>query len=146
MFSIKPFVDRHASKIRGTLSYFDRVVITLILPDICHAEAMARHLGVRGIRLFDYPQFAQGFQEEIRARAKRLAQEAGPLIERETARLRVFGELSYDTVEEIAIIRDLYRHELRLHKNFFQPVMKLVDKERIGGSITRKYGTPTTPC
>ncbi len=58
---------------------------------------------------------------------------------------KVLGYLRYDTVEEIAIIRNLYRHELRLYKNFFQPVMKLVRKERIGGRIKRKYGTPMTP-
>ena len=58
---------------------------------------------------------------------------------------KVLGYLRYDTVEEIAIIRNLYRHELRLYKNFFQPVMKLVHKERIGGRIKRKYGTPMTP-
>jgi hypothetical protein len=36
-------------------------------------------------------------------------------------------------------------NELRLYKNFFQPVMKLVSKERIGGSIKRKYDVPETP-
>jgi hypothetical protein len=81
MTRMKTFVDRHASKIRGTLSCFDRVVITGTLPDICHAEAMARHLRVKGIRLFDYPQFAQPFREEIRAHAERLAQENGLVIE-----------------------------------------------------------------
>jgi len=34
---------------------------------------------------------------------------------------------------------------LRLYKNFLQPVMKLVSKERIGGSVKRKYDTPKTP-
>jgi hypothetical protein len=58
---------------------------------------------------------------------------------------KVLGYLRYDTEEEIAIIRDLCRNELRLYKNFFQPVMKLVSKERIGGRIKRKYGTPMTP-
>jgi hypothetical protein len=58
---------------------------------------------------------------------------------------KVLGYLRYDTLEEIDIIRDLYRHELRLYKNFFQPVMKLVSKERIGGRTKRKYGTPMTP-
>ncbi len=75
------FVDRHATKIRGTLSCFDRVVITGTLTDICHAEAMARHLRVNGIRLFDYPLFAQPFREEIRAHAEKLAQENGLAIE-----------------------------------------------------------------
>jgi len=36
------------------------------------------------------------------------------------------GYLRYDTPAELEIIRDLYRRELRLYKNFFQPVMKLV--------------------
>jgi hypothetical protein len=78
---MKTFVDRHASKIRGTLSCFDRVVITGTLTDICHAEAMARHLRVSGIRLFDYPLFAQPFREEIRAHADKLAHDIGLVIE-----------------------------------------------------------------
>ena len=31
------FTDRHASKIRGDLSCFDRVVITGTIPGICYA-------------------------------------------------------------------------------------------------------------
>jgi hypothetical protein len=78
---MKTFIDRHASKIRGTLSCFDRVIIIGTLPDICHAEAMSRHLRVRGIRLFDYPLFAQRFREEIRTRAEQIAQENELVIE-----------------------------------------------------------------
>jgi len=55
------------------------------------------------------------------------------------------GYLRYDTAEEQKILNDLYKNELRLFKNFFQPVMKLVSKERIGGSIKRKYDKPKTP-
>lgn len=55
------------------------------------------------------------------------------------------GYLRYDTVEEQNILNSLYRNELRLFKNFFQPMMKLVSKERIGGSIKRKYDKPQTP-
>ena len=58
---------------------------------------------------------------------------------------KVLGYLRYDTPEELMIMNDLYHHELRLYKNFFQPVMKLVSKERIGGRIKRKYGVPHTP-
>jgi len=43
------------------------------------------------------------------------------------------------------IINDLYRNELRLYKNFFQPVMKLASKERIGGRVKRKYDVPQSP-
>lgn len=55
------------------------------------------------------------------------------------------GYHRYDTQEELDILNDLYRNELRLYKNFFQPVMKLVSKERIGGKIKRKYDKPKTP-
>ena len=55
------------------------------------------------------------------------------------------GYLRYDTPEELALIQDLYRHELRLYKNFFQPVMKLAHKERIGGHLKRVYDNPKTP-
>ena len=58
---------------------------------------------------------------------------------------KVLGYLRYDTPEELMIINDLYHHELRLYKNFFQPVMKLVSKERIGGRVKRKYGVSHTP-
>jgi len=58
---------------------------------------------------------------------------------------KVLGYLRYDTLEERAIIDDLYRGELRLYKNFFQPVMKLAYKERIGGKIKRRYDVPQTP-
>jgi hypothetical protein len=75
------FVERHAEKIRGVLSCVDRVVITGTLPDLCHAGAMATYLGARGIRLFDYPRWAEPFRDELRTQAERLAQEAGLTIE-----------------------------------------------------------------
>ena len=58
---------------------------------------------------------------------------------------KILGYLRYDTFAELSIINDLYRGDLRLYKNFFQPVMKLVSKERIGGRVKRKYDTPKTP-
>jgi len=58
---------------------------------------------------------------------------------------KVFGYLRYDTLEELAIMNELYHNELRLYKNFFQPVMKLSSKERVGGKVKRKYDSPQTP-
>lgn len=55
------------------------------------------------------------------------------------------GYLRYDRPEELALIQDLYRHELRLYKNFFQPVMKLVRKDRVAGRVKRVYDLPKTP-
>jgi hypothetical protein len=56
-----------------------------------------------------------------------------------------FGYLRFDTREEQEIMNDLYRGELRLFKNFFQPVMKLTEKVRLKGKIHRKYDVPLTP-
>jgi len=58
---------------------------------------------------------------------------------------KTLGYLRYDTQEELSLINSLYRNELRLYKNFFQPVMKLSKKTRIGGKVKRAYDTPKTP-
>ena len=36
-------------------------------------------------------------------------------------------------------------NELGLYQNFFQPVMKLQSKERIGGKVKRRYEVAKTP-
>lgn len=37
-----PFIERQKENIAGVLEWFDRVVITGTLPEICPAEALAR--------------------------------------------------------------------------------------------------------
>jgi len=58
---------------------------------------------------------------------------------------RHIGYVRYDTATEQNIINDLYRNELRLYKNFFQPVMRLEVKERNKGHVYRKYQEAKTP-
>jgi hypothetical protein len=58
---------------------------------------------------------------------------------------KTLGYLRYDTPGELVIMNELYRGALRLYKNFFQPVMKLMYKERIGGHVRRRYDKPRTP-
>ena len=55
------------------------------------------------------------------------------------------GYLRYDAEKEKEILNDLYQNELRLYKNFFQPIIKLITKERVGGKIHRQYETAKTP-
>ncbi len=57
---------------------------------------------------------------------------------------RPFGYLRFDSPEEQEIMNDLYRNELRLYKNFCQPVMKLKEKIRIKGKVHRRYDVPKT--
>lgn len=58
---------------------------------------------------------------------------------------RFVGHLRYDTFEERDLLNNLYQNEMRLYKNFFQPVIKLILKERAGGKIHRKYDKAKTP-
>lgn len=52
----------------------------------------------------------------------------------------------YDTNKQLKLINDLYRNELLLFNNFFRPVMKIVSKEKINNSVSRKkYDTAKTP-
>ncbi len=70
-------VDRYADRIHCVLSCLDRVVIAGGLPEIGHAEAMARFMGSRGIRLFDYARTWEPERDRIREHAGRVAAEAG---------------------------------------------------------------------
>jgi len=74
-------VDRHAAKLVGVLSCFDRVVVQGSLPVLCYAEGMARFLSMRNIRHVDYPRFAEPYRDQIRLNAERIAREAGCKIE-----------------------------------------------------------------
>ncbi|TLM99174.1 DDE-type integrase/transposase/recombinase [bacterium] len=49
-----------------------------------------------------------------------------------------------DSPEELALLREIYT-DLRLYINFFQPVLKLVGKERIDGKTIREYDLAQTP-
>jgi hypothetical protein len=58
---------------------------------------------------------------------------------------KALGYLRYDSEEERVLIEALFRGPYRLYMNFFQPVMKLVAKERVGGKVKRRYDLPQTP-
>jgi len=45
---------RYADKIVGVLGCFDRIIIKGLLPSVCYADAMSRHLTKQNILLFDY--------------------------------------------------------------------------------------------
>jgi len=58
---------------------------------------------------------------------------------------RFVGYGRYDTEAAQTLMDELYVH-LRLYVNFFQPVMKLIQKTRIGSKVRKKYDKPQTPC
>jgi len=57
---------------------------------------------------------------------------------------RAVGYNRYDTEEELKIIKELYQN-LRLYINFFQPVMKLKEKQRNGAKVRKKHDIAKTP-
>ena len=57
---------------------------------------------------------------------------------------RTVGYGRYDTEKELHLLNQLYGY-LRLYVNFFQPVRKLVQKERIGSRIKKRYDVAQTP-
>jgi hypothetical protein len=57
---------------------------------------------------------------------------------------RAVGYGRYDTEKELSILNELYSY-LRLYSNLFQPVRKLIKKERIGSKVTKRYDKAKTP-
>jgi hypothetical protein len=57
---------------------------------------------------------------------------------------RAVGYSRYDTDNELNILNELYGY-LRLYVNFFQPVRKLIKKERIGSKVIKRYDEAKTP-
>lgn len=54
------------------------------------------------------------------------------------------GYSRYDTDEQRNLLNELYS-VLRVYLNYFQPLMKLEMKKRIGSKIVKKYDKPKTP-
>ena len=57
---------------------------------------------------------------------------------------KMVGYRRYDTEEEQKILNQLYRL-LSFYTNYFQPLRKLVKKERVGAKVRKTYDTPRTP-
>jgi len=58
---------------------------------------------------------------------------------------RLLGWERYDSAAAVGLLNDLYRRELRLMMNLFQPSVTLLRKERVGSRLKRIYSPPQTP-
>jgi len=58
---------------------------------------------------------------------------------------KLMGWDRYDTPAAVKAMNDLYRNELRLWLNLFQPSAKLLKKVRVGSKLRRRYDLPRTP-
>lgn len=74
-------IERHANKITGTLSCYDRLVIQGTLPGVGYAAGMTGYLKSQGIRIFDFAEHFKPLTEAVRENAARIAEENGLQIE-----------------------------------------------------------------
>lgn len=67
--------ETYRTSIDFTLSCYDRLVLVGTLPEISYGRGMTGYLNGRGIKIFDYPRFAEPFKESIRQNAEKIAAE-----------------------------------------------------------------------
>jgi hypothetical protein len=72
---------RYSEKIIGKISCYDRIVIKGTVPQICYAKGITGYLYKKGIRIFDYPKFAEPFSKQLRENANLIAKENNIEIE-----------------------------------------------------------------
>lgn len=58
---------------------------------------------------------------------------------------KLMGWDRYDIPQAVEAMNDLYRNELRVWLNLFQPSAKLLKKVRVGSKLRRYYDVPRTP-
>jgi hypothetical protein len=62
-------VERYADRVLGVLSCYDCVIVRGYIRGFEYAKAMESYLRARGIRLFDFPNFAKPYRDAIRDNA-----------------------------------------------------------------------------
>lgn len=59
---------------------------------------------------------------------------------------QLLGYGRYGDIELVALVNNLYETAWLPMRNYFTPVMKLVEKKRVGSKVTKKYDEPQSPC
>ena len=70
-------LDRYAGELIGVLGCYDRLILTGLLVDVGHPDAIAAQLRHRNIRCFDLGVFAEPLRDQVRDNAILLARQAG---------------------------------------------------------------------
>jgi predicted transcriptional regulator len=78
---MKLLTETYTKEIAFSLSCFDRLILTGTLPEISYDKGMTSYLYQNGVKVFDYPKFAEPFKESIRTNAELIAKEYGIEIE-----------------------------------------------------------------
>lgn len=70
---MKLLTETYQSEISFIHSCYDRIIITGIMPEISYRQGMTKCMYQNEVKIFDYPKFAEPFNEAIRANAERIA-------------------------------------------------------------------------
>jgi hypothetical protein len=71
------FLQRHASRILGSMSGFDRVLFRGVLRSISYVQGLDWFMGNQRVGFKDFEWFVQKFSAGIKKRAEEIAQRAG---------------------------------------------------------------------
>lgn len=71
------FLQRHASRVMGVLSGFDRLVFRGTLMQLAYSNGLGRFLSRRRVLLKDFKQFAGEMTERVKEASRRRADQAG---------------------------------------------------------------------
>lgn len=58
---------------------------------------------------------------------------------------QILGYLRYETQQVIDAINSLYKNDLRIFQNYFQPSVKLIKKVTVGSKVKKIFDSPKTP-
>ncbi len=72
---METLTTRYSQEISMVLSCYDRLILTGNLPELSHGRGMTSYLYDKGVRIFDYPHFADPFRDEINNHVKQLAKD-----------------------------------------------------------------------
>ena len=78
---MKRIHESYREKKSFNLSCYDRMIFTGSLPEITYAQGMTGYLNGKGIKIFDYPHFAERYREKIRSCIETESKEIGVPIE-----------------------------------------------------------------
>ena len=82
--------ETYKDQILGVISCYDRIIIQGTLPGWCFDNGMTSFLYSQGIRIFDFPQFAQPLKEERSGKMRKELLKKMVLKSNLSARLRHF--------------------------------------------------------
>ena len=71
------FLKRHASRVLGSISGFDRVLFRGVLRSISYVQGLDWFMGSQGVGFKDFQWFVEKFSAGIKKRAEQIAQRAG---------------------------------------------------------------------